>query len=603
MEDSRKGKKRLPPPPQLARPCYSVDSSSSSSDEENSIPIKNKSNKTIHSNQISNVVNSSSNSNNNNDYDDRDDNDDSSLEILPPNIGKQQQQQQKPLVCPIKSERRQKNQTNNTRNVDKQSQTGASTNKVEIIDLLHSPPRSLKESSTITTNEQNNQELSINGTNSEKPLLSSKLSSTTIHTASLGTTGTTTNSMLNKTKPYTFSSSSSSSSSDDEDDNLLLSKPTFETRDQIKQRKKREREAQQEQERNNKARKRQEEREARQRQKQDEKAAKKRKNEAFNQTNGKYRHDEIAILMDPFLFDNDVLGLVQMLSGDFLVHSYPSNLSMAPAAVQFIRKDFLHGGAKDAIDCLKKGQKDKYQHIQDLVLVVEANDFIPMLQRQEKTEDDDYPKLEQWLVSIQSKWQQVWHVSPHVQPRMLLLLRNVPETLDKMWVQHRRRSQADTTSLPTAWELHDAIQWLLVQFQVECMHCPNEDFIQLILHKMARAICQKPYKNHVSELECVRKIKHGPNLVTDNPVDRVKDVWLRQLQSIQGLSLAMAQNVVDRYPTCQSLWQAYQELQQNENSSPALLLADILAPGRSQQKLSRAVFQILTSNNPGEMIL
>ncbi|KAG7347294.1 hypothetical protein IV203_015999 [Nitzschia inconspicua] len=588
MDDSKKGKKR-PPLPQLARPCYSVDSSSSSSsdEDENSIPIKN------------------SSSNNNNDYD----NDDSSLEILPPITRRKQKQQKKPLVCPIKSERRQKNPTNNNNDNNKHGIAGGTT-KVEIVDLLHSPPRSLKKTSTmITTNEQSLQNLSTNGDNSKKPLLSSKLSSTTtIHTASLGTTRTTTTTatkLLEKSKKSYAFSSSLSSSSDDEDDNLLLSKPTFETRDQIKQRKKREREAQQEQERNNKARKRQEEREARQRQKQDEKAAKKRKNEAFNQSNGKYRHDEIAILMDPFLFDNDSLGLVQMLSNDFLVHSYPSNLSMAPAAVQFIRKDFLHGGAKDAIDCLKKGQKDKYQHIQDLVLVVKANDFIPMLQRQEKTEDDDYPKLEQWLVSIQSKWQKDWNVSSQVQPRMLLLLRNVPETLDKMWVQHRRRSQADTTSLPTAWELDDAIQWLLVQFQVECMHCPNEDSIQLILHKMARAICQKPYKNHVSELECVRKIKHGPHLATDDPVDRVKDVWLRQLQSIQGLSLAMAQNVVDRYPTCQSLWQAYQELQQNENdnSSPALLLADILAPGRSQQKLSRAVFQILTSNNPGEMIL
>lgn len=530
--------------PQLARPCYNLDSSSG--DEE--------------------------------DYNNSDD-DDGSLQILPPTTRKRAS-----ISPPIKP---------------KKGKSGKTV--AEAIDLSSTPTRPPKQyaSSKPTSNNDSLTSIAVKAKSAPKgEFETAKVLSTA---ASNISTASRSNKKEVSAKPtakkfnsfVTANDFSSSDEENDDDDDIFNAKPTFETQCQMKER-----------EKQAKTRKRQEKKKARLAQKEHEKEAKKRDHVAFAQSNGKYKHDEVAVLMDPQLYTGDPLGLISKLSVDFLVHSYPSKLSMAPAAIQFVRKDYLRGGAKDAVECLVNGNMDGYEHIHDLVLVVDPHDFIRMLQRQDKTEDDDYPLLEQWLDSIKRKWQQLWKVSSHMEPRLLLLLRNVPETLDKMWVQHRRHRNSSTdTSLPTAWELSDATQWLLIQFQVECMHCPNEDFIQLTLQKMTRSISEKPYTTQVSELECVRKIKPGPAVLSNDPVDQARDVWLRQLQSIPGVSETMALNVVEKYPTCQSLWQAYQQLHQQENRSPALLLADVLTGRDYRQKLSQVVFQIMTSNSPEEMIL
>jgi hypothetical protein len=564
--DRKKGQKSLPAP-QLARPCYSLDSSSS--DEEDSFLLGSK----------GGAKPSSKNDNGE---------DDSSLEILPPKVKKTKLT----VAPPIKSENIAKGNTRETP-ID----LSISPPPVKKSSINRTLPSSSLPSATIKamqTSKKNSTKMSLSA---KPPPAATRNTSTASATLKQGTA------KLGKASNVLRMSQDFSSSDDDDDDDILLSRPTFQSREEIKERKKREREEEKEREKRAKARKRQEEKEARERQKEREKAAKKKENETFAQSAGKYKHDEIAILMDPSIHENDPLGLVQKLSPDFLVHSYASKMSMAPAAIQFVRKEYLSGGAKDAVDCLESDKTDGYEHIHDLVVILEPDDFIPLLQRLDKTEDDDYPRLEEWLASIKSKWQRRWKIASPVEPRLLLLLRNVPEALDKLWVQHRRRSSTDA-SPPTAWELQDAIQWLLIQFQVECMHCPNEDLIQLTIHKMARSLCDKPYRSQVSELECVRKIKQGPSVSSDDPVDKARDIWLRQLQLIPGISENMALNVVERYPTCQSLWQAYRELQQQPHGAPALLLSNILTAGKScRVKLSQTVFRIMTSNDPEEMIL
>ncbi|KAL3920230.1 MAG: hypothetical protein SGILL_003365 [Bacillariaceae sp.] len=406
-------------------------------------------------------------------------------------------------------------------------------------------------------------------------------------------------------KDYEFSDSD-----DDSDDDLLLStKPTFETREQINDRKKREKERQKEREKLEKAKKRQEAKEAREQHKLREKEEKHHQNQTHAQAIGKFKHDEIAVLMDPKLIEDDPLGLVEKLSDDFLIHSYPSKkISSVCAAIQFVRKDYLRGGAKAAVASLEENDKQGYEHIHQLVLVIGPGVFIPLLQRDNNDIDDDFPKLEAWLSSIKSKWRKVWKKASHEEPRLFLMLKDLPKALDRMWKDYRRQHRGEPC-LPRVLELEDAMQWLLVQFQVECMLCPNANLIQLTLHKMTRALSDKPYATQVTELECIKKIKAGPGAASDDAVHRASDVWLRQLQQIPRLSEPMAENVVQQYPTCQSLWQKYQELLDNEDVDEGIedcssLLANILNAGRnSQQKLSQAVFRIMTSDDPNEMIL
>jgi hypothetical protein len=400
----------------------------------------------------------------------------------------------------------------------------------------------------------------------------------------------------------------SSSEDDDDNDVLLNTKPAaFISKESIKEREKQNREALKLQEKQARADKRQREREERDLQKNQQVVCKRLRNEQHAQAIGKYRHHEIAVLLDPILYMEDSCSIVQHMSNDFVLHSFPSMLSLRSetaitdlAAIQFVRKDYLDGGAKEAISCLESNDREGYEHLHHLILVIESDDFIPLLRRQDKDEDDDFPALEAWLVSIQSRWRQVWGLPKTAVPKILLLLRNLPDALDKKWIDHQRRHR-DEPSLPTQWELLDATQWLLVQFQVECTFCPTVDLIQMIVHKMTRALSDQPYVNQVTELECIKKIKQNA-VSQSNPMQKARDVWLRQLQQIPGISETKAQNVVEVYPSCQSLWQAYQ--QEGGGGQNSTLLASTFSAGiRNEPKLSEAVYKVLTSNEPGEMIL
>ena len=396
--------------------------------------------------------------------------------------------------------------------------------------------------------------------------------------------------------------------------------------DDEKERKKREREEKKEREKQARAQKRQDERDARERKLIEERIVKKRQRQMNSQATGKYKHSEIAVLMEKTLHKDDPYGLVESLSEDFLVHrvddkSLSFSSSVAASSIQFIRKDYLAGGAEAAVKALMSERTNKpraettignkktttrektdYDHIPTLALTILPDEFISLLKRQGREEDDEFPALQDWLQMTLSRWQQMW--SSTVTPRLFLLLLDVSETLDDQWVELRRHRNGSTSSLPTAHELQDAIQWLLINYQVECIELSTSklDTFQSTVHKMTRGLSDLRYMKDASALECVKKIKPGGDVDQDDPLQCASDVWLRQLQQVPRLSEAMAQNVVATYPTCQSLWQAYRDLDDDEDAK-ASLLANILSAGaRQQQKVSHAVYRIMTSDDPDEMV-
>ena len=448
-----------------------------------------------------------------------------------------------------------------------------------------------------------------------------------------------------KTKPVSGSKLCLSSDSDtdsDEDGFLLKSKRAFEKAkhqrvfakakaktkpaDVEKQRKKREREALKEKEKQDKMKKRKEQKEQKERRKEKEKITKKQQNEEHMQAVGKYSHEEIAILLEPNLTKDDPHGLVEHMSKNFLVHPYRSKiaegLSSFASMIQFVRKDKLLGGAKYAVDCLESdsarqkvnsGNVEGYEHVHYLVALFEPDEIIPLLLRDFQEEGDDYPALESWLDTIRSRWQRAW--SSSAEPKIIFLLVGMPEALDKKWIEYRRshnKSSRIRSSLPTVKELQDAMQWVLVQFQVESILCPNDEFLQSTVSKMARGLAEKPYIKQATELECIKKIKQGC-VDSNNPLEKATDVWLRQLQQLPGLSETKAQHIVEHFPTIQSLWQAYQwehhrpqedsEDNDADTRCSSLLEDKFSADGKRYKKLSDSLYRVLTSNDPHEMIL
>ena len=162
-------------------------------------------------------------------------------------------------------------------------------------------------------------------------------------------------------------------------------------------------------------------------------------------------------------------------------------------------------------------------------------------------------------------------------------------------------------------ELQDAMQWVLIQFQVESILCSSDEFLQSTVHKMTRGLADKPYIHQVTELECIKKIKQGC-VVSNDPLEKARDLWLRQLQQVPGLSETKAQHLAEHFPTCQSLWQAYQwehyceqEEEYDKNKADArcsaLLEYKFSADDKRYKKLSDSLYRVLTSNDPYEMIL
>jgi hypothetical protein len=437
------------------------------------------------------------------------------------------------------------------------------------------------------------------------------------------------------------------SDTDDDDDDAFLfrSKRVFQkskqhqgvavakattANDGEKQRKKREREAQKETEKQQRIQKRKQEKGERERRKEEEKLAKKQQNEEHYQAMGKYSHEEIAVLLDMGRSTDDPRGLVEALSADFLVHPYQSRIAEGlpsrVTSIEFIRKNKLSGGAKEAVASLEAGRasgKSKshennqgYEHIHYLAVLFEPDDFIPLLRRDAQEEEDDYPALERWLDNMRSRWQRAWSYGAAAEPKIIFLLIDLPDALDKKWIdyrRHNRNSSRREASLPTVKDLQDAMQWVLVQFQVECILCPNDEYLRSTVHKMTRGLCERPYINQVTELECIKKIKQGCLGSTD-PLEKAKDVWLRQLQQLPGVSENKAQHIAEHFPTCQSLWQAYQwehhrqsETEEEGNDADALcsaLLEDkFSADNKRYRKLSDSLYRVLSSNDPFAMIL
>jgi hypothetical protein len=344
---------------------------------------------------------------------------------------------------------------------------------------------------------------------------------------------------------------------------------------------------------------RQEERKAKLAAAEEEKESRKRRRENAANAGGKHAKDEIAVLMERDLFRNqNGIALVHALQkAGFRVLEYPSALGCN--AVQFIRKDYSEGGAEIAIEMLLARNQNGYAHLPIVVIVFDVpNDFIRLLERSDHEDDDDYPNLIEWLRGVEAGWRAAWKLAANQRPRIILVLEKVLESIDKRWIEYRKRGHGDTQAPPTAEELHDAVTWMLIEFQVECVHCASSDDVSNDLRKMTRLLAEEPYQRQVTDLDCIRKLKPQCSDM-DSPDARSTDCWRRQLQQVPSVSFKVASSLVEFYPTARSLWTAYQNDTLSE-SEKRLLLADCCGTGRRHAKLSDQIYRILTSLDPDD---
>lgn len=347
-------------------------------------------------------------------------------------------------------------------------------------------------------------------------------------------------------------------------------------------------------------------------------AAKKQRQETRErsyQVRGRYANQEVAVLAEPNVLDtnSNQWKIVETLAASGFEHvkAFPSGLSCH--ALQFIRQEYLHGGAKRAVeDLLQNGppsqseaSKATYEHISLLAVVMEAHQLIDLIQQDDddhdnsSIDDDDYPKLEQWLFGLVAAWRAAWRQTPASRPRIILLLHKVPATLDRFWVQYNRSGRRGPCP-PNSEQLHDAILWMLIQFQIESVHCPTDDDVGHEIFKLTRLLAETPYVRQATDLQTMAKLPAHVSEMAPT-ADRARDTWVRQLQQIPRLSGDMAQSVAQHYPTAMSLWKAYQDEGRSLGEKQALL-ANLFGTRSSRMKLSSHVHRALTSDNPHEIL-
>jgi hypothetical protein len=345
-----------------------------------------------------------------------------------------------------------------------------------------------------------------------------------------------------------------------------------------------------------KARTRQSKAEERLRLRQADQAARLQRVMLSQQMNGKYSRQEIGILLHP-QFPREWMD--EYYSKLTEVYPYVSTSdTIHHGAIQFIRRDYIAGGAKSALQSLQTKESHGYQLIHRLLIIFwNPIEFLNLLPRSEN--DDDYPLLEDWLESIKTSWIANWNTS--TSPRIMILLPEILEALHRLWNQTTPENQS---TLVTESELQDAIVWLHVAFCTECQVLKSQDQILDIILSMARAISEEPYASQVTELECIRKIKSTVPY-TAPPMDRAQDAWIRMLQQIPRMSATRAAQVAQTYPTARSLWLAYQQgngEDDDANIPNEHLVADLFGERGQLKKLSEHVYRTMTSNNPKEVL-
>ena len=325
---------------------------------------------------------------------------------------------------------------------------------------------------------------------------------------------------------------------------------------------------------------------------------------AAQQISGKFAKEEVGLLLHPSLkqhwSDETWTALIQTCP-----HVMETK-GIDERAIHFLRRDYLAGGAKAAIQAFQDVNADGYQLVDRLLIVFSDPDgFLKLLERSEL--EDDYPRLEEWLEEIYASWRNNW--KPSKKPKIVVLLPGIIDTIRRHW---NAASQAQRWLLVTEGDINDALVWLQVAFCVECQILKSENQVIEFVRDLARAISEQPYAQQVTELDCVRKLKCALP-ATAPPLDRAQDAWIRMLQQIPGMSAARAEQLAQYYPTARSLWQAYQKpagttasgtlLGDDNDCAKEHMVAHLFGERGHRKKLAEHIFKTMTSDNRNELLL
>lgn len=316
---------------------------------------------------------------------------------------------------------------------------------------------------------------------------------------------------------------------------------------------------------------------------------------AAQQQMGKFAQDEIALLINPKLFKDPEWKE----TFDKFYESYDSiseSDGIDDGAIQFIRRNYVEGGATAALRALERNSESGFQLVHHLVIIFSnPNHFLSLMERSDT--EDDYPKLEEWLEKKYALWKKKWPGSET--PRVMILLPGLIEEVHQKW---NDASRTEKQFLTTDVDVNDAIVWLQIAFRVEAQLLKNKEDVLDFLLKMTRSISEEPYAQAATELECVRKIKSTLEAGSQHsPLEIAQDTWIRMLQQVPKMSAARAESVAQYYPTARCLWQAYSNTE-NE-SERQMLVSHLMSENRQFKKVSEQLHRLMTTQDSKDLLI
>ncbi|CAM9194020.1 unnamed protein product [Choristocarpus tenellus] len=316
------------------------------------------------------------------------------------------------------------------------------------------------------------------------------------------------------------------------------------------------------------------------RQKETEKLEKAARKEREQQARGNFSHLEVACVMEQRYFEDPDSTVVRACaskqanssSEEFRVVSGDCNIHRA---VWWTHRGHLEGGAA--------AQGPGVTTLGLLLVVIHADELLQCLLRR-GDDQESFPDLGNLVDTIRS--------SERSFSRLIIVLEGVEQELHRRW---NMKYSGDGRGAPcsTADDLEDATSWLLIHKETETRLTKDGEQTGQYLWDLTRALSVIPYKDDVTELHCVARLKSraiGSDLLPPEEQE-MADTWVRMLQQIPGISEPKAMAIAQHYPLPRSLVCALSDptvpVEQRMH-----LLADKMG-SRNESKRSRRVYEAL----------
>jgi len=135
---------------------------------------------------------------------------------------------------------------------------------------------------------------------------------------------------------------------------------------------------------------------------------------------------------------------------------------------------------------------------------------------------------------------------------------------------------------------------MLIEEKIEVTLCRNMEEVVEFMTDMTGRLCKLPYMDDVSELDCFKILKKGGGK------DSQDEAWYRMISQVQGISEAKASALVERYPTMNSLYEAYEKCKDEDDK--VRLLEDSFGTKKLNTKLSSVMYRIMTGDDGLELL-